>query len=96
MSQSLIIIGTYRNNRSMVVGLSNPKNNRVANSEEFAHLRKMYKLYFKPNKHKFKTVKILTNTMEGGTSTYGQRHDTLLSAYRCILNDTPDFGQSNY
>lgn len=91
MSQSLTITGIYRNGQQLTIGLHNPNNNRVATSQEFAHLRKMYKQYFKPLKHKFIAIKVHTHTMNGGCPIYGQSHTTLLDAYRTILNDIPDF-----
>ena len=57
MSQSLTIIGKYKNNKRLLVGLHNPQNNRVANENEFIHLKAMIEKYIKPHLSKFKTVK---------------------------------------
>lgn len=58
MSQSILVTGIYRNNKTIGVGLHNPKNNRIANKKEFKHLFDMYTKHLYPISQKFKRIDI--------------------------------------
>lgn len=87
MSQSLIIAGTYRNNKTEAIGLFNPHNNRVANKEERTHLNKMFKKYIDPNRPKFRKMEIWLTRQNGFAFKINYSFKSLLFCYRLLLND---------
>ena len=93
MSQSLIIIGKYRNNKTTSIGTHNPENNRVANKDEINHLNNMVDQHLKPNLWKFKELIAVTYLQSGKkiTISYLPRETSLINllhngVYR-LVND---------
>jgi hypothetical protein len=68
MSRSLLIKGTYKNNKVNCVGLHNSKNSELATSyftnENIEELNKKYIKYFYSNFYKFKKIEILYNVSD--------------------------------
>lgn len=59
MSLSLELKGTYRNNKSNVIGAHCPKNNRGFNMEERKYLHDMYNKHFSTKMYKFKRITVI-------------------------------------
>lgn len=59
MSLSLLVKGTYRNNKSNVIGAHCPKNNRGFNMEERQHLHDMYNKHFSTKIDRFKKITVI-------------------------------------
>lgn len=59
MSLSLVVKGTYRNNKSNAIGAYCPKNNRGFNEEERQHLHDMYNRHFSMIMNKFKKITVI-------------------------------------
>lgn len=84
MSQSILVKGIYRNNKSTCVGLHNPKNNRIANAKEFNHLFDMFKKHIYPISEKLKRIDISV-WLHNGSKISCQRLD---EAIELIKEDT--------
>tara|TARA_R110002020_G_scaffold438738_1_gene649217 strand:+ start:448 stop:714 length:267 start_codon:yes stop_codon:yes gene_type:complete len=83
MSQSIQIIGTFRNNKTRQVGLHNPKNNRIFNNAEEVHVWDMTKKHLEPVKHKFIKLNFKVYFQSGATKSA----DSLGEALQMLRKD---------
>ena len=59
MSQHIAIKGTYRNNKTNLIGVLNPKNNRGFMVEEYQELNDKFNTYIQPKMDKFKKIELI-------------------------------------
>ena len=59
MSQHILIKGTYRNNKTNLIGVLNPKNNTGFTVEDYQELFTKYNDYILPKMDKFKKLELI-------------------------------------
>ena len=89
MSQSILIKGTYRNNKTFSVGMFNPKNNRVFKNEELSHLDNVL-IEFKDKLNKFKKIEIIAH-VEGKQVLKDTTNDFKMLNINEVINYTNSF-----
>lgn len=61
MSQYIAIKGTYRNNKTNLIGVLNPKNNTGFTVEDYQELNNKFNTYILPKIDKFKKIELIIN-----------------------------------
>ena len=59
MSQHIAIKGTYRNNKTNLIGILNPKNNIGFTVEDYQELNNKFNTYILPKIDKFKKIELI-------------------------------------
>ena len=59
MSQHIAIKGTYRNNKTNLIGVLNPKNNTGFTVEDYQKLNNKFNTYILPKIDKFKKIELI-------------------------------------
>lgn len=72
MSQSILITGTFRNNKKTSCGCHNPKNDRPFSINERKHLNTVFE-EFKKRSDKFKNVSITMTDFNGKLEDWRER-----------------------
>ena len=59
MSQHILIKGTYRNNKTNLIGVLSPKNNTGFTVEDYQELNNKFNTYILPKIDKFKKIELI-------------------------------------
>ncbi|MEG1495595.1 MAG: hypothetical protein RR406_04800 [Bacilli bacterium] len=94
MSQSILVKGTFRNNKKCCVGTHNTKNNRLFNKDEEEFLYKMVEENIISKIDKFKKIELyadddgkILDITRVDVNTFKASYNLMLDKYISFLND---------